>query len=201
MMPNYQQQADNHLAANIQASQQLTAQLAAFAKPLAAAVEATSNALLAGNKILCCGNGGSAADGAHLAAEIAGRYLLARPGYPAIDLTANSSLLTALVNDYPPHEVFARQIDAFGSPGDVIIAFTTSGNSENIRLALLAANNKKITTIAFLGRDGGRCRGLAQIEFIIPSDHTARIQEAHQLLFHSLCDCLDPILAKKTNQK
>jgi D-sedoheptulose 7-phosphate isomerase len=182
------------LAANIAAARDTFAGLDALADPLQRAADLIRDALLAGHKLLCCGNGGSAADCAHFTAEIAGRYKLERDGFPAIDLTANHSLTTALINDYPPTEVFARQVRAIGAAGDVLAAFTTSGNSENVRLALLAAREKGIATVAFLGRDGGRCRDLADASLIVPGDTTARIQEAHLLLYHTICEAIDPAL-------
>jgi len=184
------------LDANISASQQVMSTLITHADALHRATTCIGKALLGGHKLLCCGNGGSACDAAHFTAEIAGRYKIERPGFPAVDLTTNNSLITALINDYPPGEVFARQVDAIGVRGDVLAGFTTSGNSENVRLALQAARDKAIVTIAFLGRDGGTCKGLADIEFIVASDVTARIQEAHLLLYHTICEALDAVLAK-----
>lgn len=185
------------LARNAESARELFAMLPAFAEPLARAADATLEALLAGRKVLACGNGGSAADAAHFTAEIAGRYVLDRPGFTAIDLTSQHSLMTALINDFPPEQVYARQVQALGAPGDVLVAFTTSGKSTNVRLALEVAGAKSIKTIAFLGRDGGACRGLADVEIIVPSDTTARIQEAHLLLYHTLCEIIDPVLAEK----
>ena len=182
------------LAANLQAARGVQEQLPALAGLLGQAAQTIAGALLNGDKVLCCGNGGSAADCAHFCTEIAGRYRLERRGFPAIDLTANHSLLTALVNDFPPEQVFARQVQALGKSGDVLIAFSTSGNSANVRRAIEAAGSQGLRTIAFLGRGGGGCKGLAGIELIVPSDNTQRIQEAHQLLYHTICDLLDPLL-------
>jgi len=142
------------LKANIEASQALIGQLDRFAQPLADAATLIYEAIKAGGKLISCGNGGSAADSAHFSAEIAGRYVMERRGFPAIDLSSNASLVTALANDYPPQEVYARQVVALGAAGDVLAVFTTSGNSENITLALGAAKEAGIKTIAFLGRDG-----------------------------------------------
>jgi len=168
-------------------------------RQLAPALEAATNlvaeVLLGGQKLMCCGNGGSAADAAHFTAEIAGRYVLDRPGFPALDLTAEHSLLTALINDFPPVEVFARQVKALGQRGDVLVVFTTSGNSANILAAMDAAREKHIHTIAFLGRDGGQARSRADVQLIVPSKITARIQEIHLLLYHTLCEAIDPLLA------
>ncbi len=188
-------------AANLQALTDLAAQMHALAEPLARASGLIERSLLSKGKLLCCGNGGSASDAAHFTAEIAGRYVLERRGFPAIDLTADHSILTALINDYPPQEVFARQVLAQGSPGDVLCGFTTSGNSANVRLALQAAKDHGLHTIAFLGKGGGACKGLADVELIVPSDITARVQEMHLLMYHSLCEALDPILAAADSSK
>lgn len=184
------------LNSNVDHARTLLAELHALSAPLEHAATLLRDALLDGNKLMCCGNGGSAADAAHFSAEIAGRYLLNRPGYPAMDLTAEHSVITALMNDYPPEELFARQVQAFGKPGDVLAAFSTSGNSENVLLALAAARKQNVHTITFLGKGGGACRGQADVELIVPHDTTARIQEAHLLLYHTLCEVLDPILAE-----
>lgn len=183
------------LGANIASATALLQQLPALAPALQRTVEAIADALLNGHKLLCAGNGGSAADSAHFAAEITGRFQLDRPGFPAIDLTANHSLTTALINDFPPAQLFARQVHALATPGDVLVVFSTTGNSENIGMALEAARAQKVTGIALLGRDGGRCKSLADIHLIVPGDNTARIQEAHLLLYHSICQMLDPLLA------
>lgn len=185
----------NTFHANLEAAQHLLDHLRELETPLAGAAEAIHEALVSGGKLLCCGNGGSSADSAHFSAEIAGRYHVERPGFPALDLTANASLVTALVNDYPPEQVFARQVQALGAAGDVLAAFTTSGNSTNVRLAIEVAAAKGIKTVAFLGRDGGACKGLADFELLVPSPTTARIQEVHQLLYHTICEVLDPFLA------
>lgn len=185
------------LKVNLDAARALFEQLPALSGPLGEAAGLVQSTLLAGGKVLACGNGGSAADSAHFTAEIAGRYLVERRGYGAIDLTANHSLVTALINDYPPPEVFARQVEALGQAGDVLVAFSTSGNSANIRLALQTAKRLELHTIAFLGKDGGTCKGLAEVELIVPHDTTARIQEAHLLLYHTLCEAIDARLAGK----
>jgi phosphoheptose isomerase len=143
--------------------------------------------LRAGNKLLVCGNGGSAADASHFATEFVVRFMKDRPAYPAICLAADGGLLTAAGNDYGFDEVFARQVAAFGLPGDVLICLTTSGKSRNIERALQEAKARQLKTITFLGRDGGSTVGMADIDFLVRSDSTARIQEAHQLLLHVLC--------------
>lgn len=191
-----QKQAMACYQANVDATRKLLDACDHLAQPLAQATAMLLETIVAGGKMLCCGNGGSAADAAHFAGEITGRYKLDRPGYPALDLTASPALITALINDFPAQEVFARQIQALGKPGDALVVFTTSGQSENIRLALAQARKMHIRSIAFLGRDGGRCAGMADIQLIVPSQTTARIQEIHQLFYHTICETLDEPLAK-----
>jgi len=144
--------------------------------------------LRAGNKLLVCGNGGSAADASHFATEFVVRFTKDRPAYPAICLSGDGGLLTAAGNDYGFDEVFARQVAAFGLQGDVLICLTTSGKSRNVERALEQAKAHKLKTIAFLGRDGGSTIGMADVDLLVRGDSTARIQEAHQLLLHVLCE-------------
>lgn len=184
------------LAGNIRVIRHLLADLERLSQPLQEATDMICRCLVMGGKVLCCGNGGSACASAHFAVEIAGRYLLDRPGYPVIDLAAEHTLLTALVNDYPPEQLFARRVQAMGKSGDVLVVFSTTGRSKNVRMALDTALSQQMNTIGFLGRDGGECRGLAHVELIVPSDSTARIQELHLMLCHTICDVLDPILAE-----
>jgi phosphoheptose isomerase len=149
------------------------------------------------NKLLVCGNGGSASDAAHFATEFVVRFMKDRPAYPAICLTGDGGLLTAAGNDYGFDEIFARQVAAFGLPGDVLICLTTSGKSRNVKRALEEAKARKLKTIAFLGRDGGSTIGLADVDLLVASDSTARIQEAHKLLLHVLCETIESRLAQK----
>jgi phosphoheptose isomerase len=144
--------------------------------------------LRAGNKLLVCGNGGSAADASHFATEFVVRFMKDRPAYPAICLAGDGGLLTAAGNDYGFDEVFARQVAAFGLPGDALICLTTSGKSKNVERALETAKARNLKTIAFLGRDGGSTIGMADVDLLVRSNSTARIQEAHQLLLHVLCE-------------
>src|SRR5271169_6907370 len=132
-------------------------------------------ALLSGHKLLACGNGGSAADASHLTTEFVARYDRERRAYPAISLAAHGGDLTAISNDYSFADLFARQVQAYGKPGDALAVFTTSGKSENVLRALVAAKGIDVKTIAFLGRDGGRCAGLADVELLVSSNSTARI--------------------------
>jgi len=158
---------------------------------MAKAADLIEQCLRAGNKLLVCGNGGSAADAAHFATELVVRFAKDRRSYPAICLASNGGLLTAAANDYGFDEIFARQVAAFGRPGDVLICLTTSGKSKNVVRALEEAKARKLKTIAFLGRDGGSTIGMADIDLLVRSDSTARIQEAHQLLLHVLCEVVE----------
>jgi len=155
---------------------------------VAKAADLIEECLRAGNKLLVCGNGGSAADASHFATEFVVRFTKDRPAYPAICLAGDGGLLTAAGNDYGFDEIFARQVAAFGLPGDVLIRLTTSGKSRNIERALQEAKARQLKTVDFLGRDGGSTVGMADIDLLVRSDSTARIQEAHQLLLHVLCE-------------
>src|SRR5439155_24985577 len=143
-----------------------------------------------GNKLLVCGNGGSAADASHFATELVVRFTKDRRALPAICLASDSGILTAAGNDYGFDEIFARQVAAFGVPGDVLICLTTSSKSKNVMRALQEAKARKLKTIAFLGRDGGSTIGIADIDLLVKDDSTARIQEAHQLVIHVLCEII-----------
>lgn len=146
-----------------------------------------------GNKVILAGNGGSAADAQHLAAEFVSRFEFDRPGLPAISLTTDSSMLTAISNDYGYERVFTRQLEANGKPGDVFIGITTSGNSGNIIHALHRAAELQLVTAAFAG-SGGKVQGLAQHVINVPSDHTPRIQECHILIGHIICGMVEDSL-------
>jgi phosphoheptose isomerase len=162
---------------------------------LAKAADLIEQCLRGGNKLLVCGNGGSAADASHFATEFVVRFMKDRPAYPAICLTGDGGLLTAAGNDYGFDEIFARQVAAFGLAGDLLICLTTSGKSRNVERALEEAKARKLKTIAFLGRDGGSTIGMADVDLLVRGDLTARIQEAHQLLLHVLCETVESRLA------
>jgi D-sedoheptulose 7-phosphate isomerase len=150
-----------------------------------------------GAKILACGNGGSAADAQHFAAELVGRFERERKELGAIALTTDSSILTAIGNDYGYDEVFSKQVSALGQKGDILLAISTSGNSKNVIRAIEVAKNKGIKVIAFTGKDGGKMGKLLDsqdVHLCVPSDRTARIQETHLLLLHCLCDGIDYLL-------
>jgi D-sedoheptulose 7-phosphate isomerase len=156
--------------------------------PIVAAARAIREAVAAGKKVLAFGNGGSAADAQHLTAELVGRFQKDRGGFAAVALTADTSLLTSLANDFGFERVFARQIEALGVAGDVAVALSTSGRSPNIVAALHAARDRGLRTIALTGRDGGR---LAEMHINVPEATTARIQEVHITLIHALCELVE----------
>jgi len=164
---------------------------------VARAADFIADCLTKGNKLLVCGNGGSASDAAHFATELVVRFAKDRPAYPAICLTGDGGLLTAAGNDYGFDEIFARQVAAFGVPGDLLICLTTSGKSKNVLRALEEARSRNLKTIAFLGRDGGSTIGIADVDLLVASDSTARIQEAHQVLLHVICEAMESRLAQK----
>src|SRR5271165_2694969 len=165
--------------------------------PVTMAANLLRETLLAGRKVLACGNGGSASDSAHFATELACRFISDRRPYPAISLTGDGGLMTAIGNDYSFAELFARQVKAFGSSGDLLVALTTSGNSENVKRALQQAKESGLKSISMLGRDGGACRGLADVELLIPEQVTAKIQEAHKVMIHLICELVEPSLSKQ----
>ena len=165
-----------------------------LSKSIAEAVEAVLGSITAGGKVLACGNGGSAADAQHFAAELVGRFERERPGLAAIALTTDSSILTAIGNDYDFASIYSKQVQAIGQPGDVLIAISTSGNSANVLAAAQAAHAKDMTVVALTGRSGGRLVELltdTDVHIAVPHDRTARIQEVHLLALHCLCDAVD----------
>jgi D-sedoheptulose 7-phosphate isomerase len=165
-----------------------------LSKPIADAVSALVGCITGGGKVLVCGNGGSAGDAQHFAAEFVGRFERERPGLAAIALTTDSSILTAIGNDYDFASIFSKQVQALGAPGDVLLAISTSGNSTNVVAAVEAAHAKEMTVIALTGHKGGRMRELLQetdVMVCVPHDRTARIQEVHLLVVHCLCDAVD----------
>ena len=164
---------------------------------VAKAADLIVDCLTSGKKILACGNGGSAADAADFCTELACRFVEERRPYPAINLSQGGSLLTATGNDYGFEEIFARQVSAFGNSGDVLIAISTSGKSKNIRRAIEEARDRKLKTIALLGRDGGSAAGIADVDLIVKGDSTARIQEAHKFILHVLCEICEARLPRK----
>lgn len=162
---------------------------------------AMSRAILSGNKILWCGNGGSAADSQHLAAELVGRFLSERRGLPSIALTTNTSILTAIGNDYGYEHVFRRQIEALCVRGDIVVGISTSGNSKNVCLALEAGRAMGAFTVAFTGQNGGAMAKIADEVLQIPSTATPRIQEGHILCGHMLCDFVEQCYCESSKNK
>lgn len=165
-----------------------------LAAPIASAVEKMVACLVGDHKILACGNGGSAADSQHFAAELLNRFEMERPGLAAMALTTDTSTLTSIANDYDYDLIFAKQVRALGQPGDVLLAISTSGNSPNVIEAIHAAHEKQMTVIALTGKDGGQMGELLDardVHICVPAKRTARIQEVHLLVLHCLCDGID----------
>ncbi|MCU7942437.1 MAG: phosphoheptose isomerase [Candidatus Thiodiazotropha sp. (ex Cardiolucina cf. quadrata)] len=163
-------------------------------QPIADAAELIFNRLLEGNKVLSCGNGGSAGDAQHFSSEMLNRYERDRPGLPAIALTTDSSTVTSIANDSDFSNVFSRQIEALGQPSDLLLAISTSGNSTNVNRAIASAHERDMNIVALTGCDGGGLVKLlapGDVEIRVPSDVTARIQETHLLIIHCLCDLVD----------
>jgi D-sedoheptulose 7-phosphate isomerase len=165
-----------------------------LAPTISAAAALMTRCLLEDGKILSCGNGGSAADAQHFSSELLNRFELERPGLPAVALTTDSSTVTSIGNDYSFAEIFAKQVRALGQPADVLLAISTSGNSENVVRAIRAAHERGLRVVALTGRDGGAIAGTLQpadIEIRVPAERTCRIQEVHLLVIHCLCDLID----------
>ena len=170
---------------------------AALAQPISQAIELMFTALSNGNKILACGNGGSAADCQHFAAELVGRFERERFPLPAMALTTDTSILTAVGNDYSYKEIFSKQVQAFGQPGDILLAITTSGNSANVLAAAEIALERDMRIVAMTGKDGGAIAKMltdADVHINVPHARTARIQEVHLVAIHSICDGIDAAL-------
>lgn len=155
------------------------------------AAEVIRTALAAGNKVLAFGNGGSATDAEHLAAELVGRFRLDRPGLAAVALTADSAVVTSVGNDYGFDQIFARQVEALGRAGDVAVAVTTSGTSRNVNVALEAARLRGLRTVGLTGRSGGDTAALVDVHVNVPSQDTARVQEAHRVVLHVICQLVE----------
>lgn len=174
-----------------------------LASPIENASMIMVQSLLNGNKILACGNGGSAGDAQHFSAELLNRYETERPSLPAIALTTDSSTITSIANDYHYDEVFSKQVRALGNKGDVLLAISTSGNSRNVIKAIEAAVSRDMPIIALTGKDGGDIAGLLSdndVEIRVPSSRTARIQEVHLVAIHCLCDIIDTTLFPQTEE-
>jgi D-sedoheptulose 7-phosphate isomerase len=165
-----------------------------LSKPIAAAVGALLMCVTGGGKVMACGNGGSAADAQHFAAEFVGRFERERPELGAIALSTDSSIITAIANDYNFDQIFSKQVRALGQPGDVLLAISTSGNSRNVLAAIEAAHERDLIVVALTGKGGGKITQLLRetdVHICVPHDRTARIQEVHLLVLHCLCDGVD----------
>ena len=183
-----------HFAVSARLQLESVEQLAA---PIARAAQILTDCLLADRKILACGNGGSAADAQHFAAEMVGRFERERPELPAISLTTDTSILTAIANDYAFDQIFAKQVRALGDAGDVLLAISTSGNSANVVEAVDAGHDREMRVIALTGKGGGRLGAMLaddDVHLCVPHGNTARIQEVHLLIVHCLCDAVDNAL-------
>jgi D-sedoheptulose 7-phosphate isomerase len=165
-----------------------------LSKPIAAAVQAILASITGGGKVLACGNGGSAADAQHFAAEFVGRFERERPELGAIALTTDTSIITAVANDYDFTSIFSRQVRALGMPGDVLLAISTSGNSANVLAAIEAAHAREMVVVALSGRGGGKMNQTLRetdVHICVPHERTARVQEVHILVLHCICDAVD----------
>ena len=183
-----------HFAESIATKQAAALQLS---QRITNAGQLMSQALLEEGKILSCGNGGSAGDSQHFSSELLNRFEMERPGLPAVALTTDTSTLTSIANDYAFDDIFAKQVRALGRQNDVLLAISTSGNSENVCRAIVAAHERAMKIVALTGRDGGRMAGLLaddDVEIRVPANRTARIQEVHLLVIHCLCDLIDTTL-------
>jgi len=193
-MIDHQKRIKGHFAASAQLKQ---AAADVMAPHIARAAALLTDCLFADGKILACGNGGSAADAQHFAAELVGRFERERPELPAISLSTDTSLLTAVANDYAFEQVFAKQVRALGSKGDVLLAISTSGSSPNVVAAVQAAQEREMGVVALTGKGGGRIAellGPGDVHLCVPHDRTMRIQEVHLLTIHCLCDAIDATL-------
>ncbi len=188
----------NRISENFSESAHLKLQsMDALAAPIAAAAERMVQCLRQDGKILACGNGGSAADSQHFAAELLNRFEMERPGLAAMALTTDSSTLTSIANDYDFEQVFSKQVRALGHKNDLLLAISTSGNSKNVLAAMLAAHENGMSVVALTGRNGGKMAEnlqSADIHICVPAQSTARIQEVHLLTLHCLCDAIDCLL-------
>jgi D-sedoheptulose 7-phosphate isomerase len=190
----------DYFSENIMDHQQTIGSIAALQTMIEKAVSEMTCSLNAGQKLIFCGNGGSAADSQHLAAEFTGRFTAERKPLAALALTTDSSALTCISNDYSFDDVFSRQLAALGKSGDTLVAISTSGNSANVVKAVQVAKEMGIYTIGMLGKDGGKLSALCHLNLLVPSSNTARIQEAHILIGHILCGAVERSLGLINNK-
>lgn len=191
---NLEQRVKKHFFDSIETKQKAAETMSA---DIVRAIKLMHQALSSEKKILACGNGGSAADAQHFAAELVGRFERERRELPAIALSTDSSILTAIANDYSYEVIFSKQVKALGQKGDVLLGISTSGNSANVIAAIEAAHLKGMSVIAFTGKDGGKIKNSlknSDVHLCVPADRTARIQETHLLLLHCLCDGVDHLM-------
>jgi D-sedoheptulose 7-phosphate isomerase len=194
MIENLEARVRGHFLDSIETKRKATEMMSA---DVVRAIHLLVNALQKDQKVLACGNGGSAADAQHFAAELVGRFERERRELPAIALTTDSSIMTAIGNDYSYEVIFSKQVKALGRSGDVLLGISTSGNSANVIAAIEAAHAKGMSVIAFTGKDGGKIGKLLRdtdVNLCVPADRTARIQETHLLLLHCLCDGIDHLM-------
>ena len=199
-MTNYNKRIRQHFLTSIETKQKA---LELLEKPIFDAALLVFHTLQQGNKILSCGNGGSAGDAQHFSSEMLNRFEQEREGLAAIALTTDTSTITSIANDYSYERIFARQVEALGRTGDVLLAISTSGNSANVNRAIEAAHKRGMRVIAFSGKAGGSMKELLNhedIELRVPADSTARIQETHLLLIHCICDVVDQMLLNPTEE-
>ncbi|MEE8248919.1 MAG: phosphoheptose isomerase [Gammaproteobacteria bacterium] len=185
---------DDRVLAHFQESIAVKQASESLAPQIEKAAQLMLQSLLTDGKVLSCGNGGSAADAQHFSGELLGRFERERPGLPAVALTTDSSTLTAIANDYQYEDIFAKQVRALGQSGDVLLAISTSGNSENVLRAVTTAHSRGLKVVALVGRDGGtiaQSLNSGDVELRVPADRTCRIQEVHLLIIHCLCDLID----------
>lgn len=190
---NAEQRVRQHFSDSVETKQKAVE----LAPQIVAAGGLITQSLLANGKVLSCGNGGSAGDAQHFSAEMLNRFEMERPGLPAVALTTDTSTLTSIANDYAFEDIFSKQVRALGQPGDVLLAISTSGNSENVVRACVAAHERNMNVVALTGRDGGNLANLLagnDVELRVPVRNTARIQEVHLVFIHCLCDLIDRTL-------
>jgi D-sedoheptulose 7-phosphate isomerase len=191
---NLEQRVKKHFSDSIETKQKAAETMS---EDIVRAINLMHQALASEKKILACGNGGSAADAQHFAAELVGRFERERRELPAIALSTDSSILTAIANDYSYEVIFSKQVRALGHAGDILLGISTSGNSANVIAAIEAAHLKGMSVIAFTGKDGGKIKNIlknSDVHLCVPADRTARIQETHLLLLHCLCDGVDHLM-------
>jgi D-sedoheptulose 7-phosphate isomerase len=191
---NLEQRVKKHFFDSIETKQKAAETMS---EDIVRAINLMHQALASEKKILACGNGGSAADAQHFAAELVGRFERERRELPAIALSTDSSILTAIANDYSYEVIFSKQVRALGQAGDVLLGISTSGNSANVIAAIEAAHLKGMSVIAFTGKDGGKIKNIlknSDVHLCVPAERTARIQETHLLLLHCLCDGVDHLM-------